>query len=106
MRRILVSAIVLVLAGFSSAPAVRADDMKPATTTVQATTQLPRNVRPDQYVVTITPDAANLRFKGHVSVAIDVLQPTTAITLNAIDMDFSSVRLLLNRVVETPAAGS
>jgi aminopeptidase N len=93
MRRILVSAIVLALAGLSAVPVVHADT-RPATSAMQATTQLPRNARPAHYDVTITPDAANLKFDGHVAIAIDVLQPTASITLNAIDMTFPKVRLM------------
>jgi len=92
MRRILVSAIVLALAGVSSTLVVHADP-QPTAIAGQTTTQLPRNVRPIEYFVTITPDAANLRFHGDVSIVLDVLQPTKAITLNAIDMDFLKVEL-------------
>jgi aminopeptidase N len=93
MRRILVSAIVIALVGLSAVPVVHADT-PPATNAMQATTQLPRNVRPTRYVVAITPDAANLKFDGHVAIAIDVLQPTTSITLNAMDMAFAKVGLM------------
>jgi aminopeptidase N len=91
MRRILVSAIVLALVGLSSLPVVHAD-ARPATAE-EATTQLPRNVRPTNYSVVIAPDAANLRFNGKVTIAIDVLQATNSITLNAIDMTFPRVAL-------------
>jgi aminopeptidase N len=62
------------------------------------TTQLPRTIRPTHYDVSIDPDAAALAFKGNVTISIDVLQPTAVITLNALDMNFASVRL-------SPAAG-
>ena len=90
MHRIVVSAIALALTGLCVVTAAQADAPAAAE---QATTQLPRTVRPNHYVVAITPDAANLRFKGKVAVAIDVLQPTNSITLNAIDMAFSKVSL-------------
>ena len=58
-----------------------------------ATTQLPRNVRPTQYDVAIIPDAVGMTFSGKVVISIEVLQPTSAITLNAIDLHFTAVRL-------------
>ena len=91
MRLALVSAIALALASLSVA-AVAADTPAPAAQ--QATTQLPRNVRPSHYDVDIFPHAATLGFEGKVSVALEVLEPTSAITLNAVDMAFTRVRLL------------
>jgi aminopeptidase N len=88
MHRTMIATIVLVIAGFAaidSVPAASAEEL--------VTTQLPRNVRPSHYSVAVTPDAAKLQFKGHVIVDIDVLQPTTSITLNALDMVFSKVDL-------------
>jgi aminopeptidase N len=60
---------------------------------VEPTTQLPRNVRPAHYDLTIVPDAQALTFRGEVTIAIDVLQPTASITLNAAELDFESVAL-------------
>jgi aminopeptidase N len=59
----------------------------------QATTQLPRNVRPAHYDVAIVPHASSLSFDGQVTITIDVLEPTASITLNQLDMTFTSVRL-------------
>lgn len=59
----------------------------------QATTQLPRNVVPTHYDVSITPDAKSLTFSGKVTVSIDVLEATNTITLNAVEMTFDSVVL-------------
>ncbi|TCV91642.1 aminopeptidase N [Luteibacter rhizovicinus] len=83
MRTVLVSAIALALSGVSMAGF--AADL--------ATTQLPREVRPSHYDVSIVPHAEKLGFDGKVSVAVEVLKPTTSITLNAMDMTFSSVSL-------------
>lgn len=69
------------------------------------TTQLPRSVRPTHYDVAIDPDAAGLAFKGNVVISIDVLQPTANITLNALDLRFTSARLSAvagNAPVATP----
>ena len=64
-----------------------------ASSPAATTTQLPRSVRPTHYDVAIVPDAASLTFTARVAIAIDVLQPTTSITLNALELSFSSVRL-------------
>ncbi|WP_189440246.1 M1 family metallopeptidase [Rhodanobacter panaciterrae] len=102
MRSILVSAIALALAGVSmsgmaATPAV-------ASHAELATTQLPRSVRPSHYDVAVVPHADKLSFDGTVTVTVDVLQPTTSITLNAIDMTFSRVILTPNRVRVTALA--
>ncbi|MGH8029619.1 MAG: M1 family metallopeptidase, partial [Arenimonas sp.] len=90
MRRHLASAIALALAGVSSclaAPAATAPDA------VQTTTQLPRNVRPSHYEIAVVPHASSLSFDGQATISIDVLEPTSSITLNALDLEFTSVRL-------------
>ena len=91
MRCILSTAVVFAFA----ACAIPVSGATPAATPSieQAPTQLPRDVRPTHYDIAIVPDAAHLRFTGKATVAIDVLQSTASITLNAIDMEFSRVRL-------------
>ena len=91
MRSILFSAIAIALAGASVSSPVMAQPA--ASAEVIGTTQLPRNVRPTHYDVAVTPHAGSLSFDGQVTVAIDVLKPTASITLNAIDLTFSSVAL-------------
>src|SRR5690606_15804205 len=61
---------------------------------VEATTQLPRSVLPTNYDIEVVPDAAGLAFDGKVRINIEVLEPTRAITLNAVDMRFANVRLV------------
>jgi len=95
MRRILVSAIALGLAAMSMIAGAQAP-VAPAV--VQATTQLPRSVRPTHYDVAVVPHAESLAFDGKVAITLDVLEPTASITLHAIDMTFSSVQL-------TPVSG-
>lgn len=56
-------------------------------------TQLPRQVRPTHYALTIEPDAAKLAFHGDVAISLEILAPVESITLNALDMRFASVRL-------------
>jgi aminopeptidase N len=90
MRTPLVSAIAFALAGLSAATVAA-----PAADSSQlATTQLPRTVRPTHYDVSVVPHARELTFDGKVSIAVDVLEPTPSITLNAIDMSFADVTLV------------
>ncbi len=65
-------------------------------------TQLPRDVRPTHYAITITPDAARLVFKGEVTIDIDVLMPTRRIVLNALDLEFAQVALISTDGARTP----
>jgi aminopeptidase N len=55
--------------------------------------QLPASVRPLQYALSITPDAANLRFAGSALIDIEVKQPVREIVLNAVDLKIARVSL-------------
>ncbi|TWI01094.1 aminopeptidase N [Luteimonas cucumeris] len=92
MRRTLVSAIALALAGLSATAIAQAP--APGTApVVQATTQLPRDVRPVHYDVAVVPHADKLSFDGKATITVDVLAPTPSITLNAVGMEFASAQL-------------
>jgi aminopeptidase N len=92
MRRTLAIAISLALAATTlDATAQAQDTANPPR--VEATTQLPRNVRPTHYDVSITPHAQSLSFDGTAVIALDVLDPTDRIVLNALDMRFASATL-------------
>ncbi|WP_240125900.1 M1 family metallopeptidase [Thermomonas alba] len=93
MRRLLTTAIALALATSATAALARPAAPAPAAAQVDATTQLPRDVRPTHYDVEIVPHAERLAFDGKVRINLDVLKPTRSITLNAVDMAFSRVRL-------------
>jgi aminopeptidase N len=54
---------------------------------------LPDTVRPERYDIRIRPNAQELTFTGHESVAIEVVKPTDRIVLNAADLTFSKVSL-------------
>ena len=93
-----VSAIVLALAGASmtcvaDTPAAHTMAARAAASSL-APTQLPRDVRPTHYDVSIEPHADKLSFDGQVTVDVQVLQPTTSTTLNALNMKFASVKLM------------
>jgi aminopeptidase N len=79
------AATALLSAAFVTAPA--------QAMSAQIPTQLPRTVQPLKYDVQLEADAAALTFKGQVSILVDVLKPTAVITLNAVDLVFSSVSI-------------
>ncbi|TVV72559.1 M1 family metallopeptidase [Sphingomonas solaris] len=55
--------------------------------------QLPANVTPIHYDITVDPDAKALSFTGSEVVTIAVASPTRTITLNAADLTIGAVRL-------------
>ena len=57
------------------------------------TTQLPRTARPTHYDLAVVPDAEAMAFRGEVKIAVDVLEPTASLTLNALGLSFETVRL-------------
>ena len=97
MRRNLVTAaITLALCGAASlasaqTPAEVSRAAKPPM--VQATTQLPRNARPSHYAIEVTPHADKMAFDGKVKISIDVLEPTSTIVLQAVNMTFANSTL-------------
>ncbi|HET7656078.1 MAG TPA: M1 family metallopeptidase, partial [Luteimonas sp.] len=95
MRRPLVLAIALVLAGTTHLAAAQApgESGPNSPPEVEATTQLPRNVRPTHYDVSVVPHADSLSFDGRTSIDLDVLDPTDRIVLNALGMTFHSAVL-------------
>jgi aminopeptidase N len=114
MQRSLISAAILSLTALAAVPpaqaaqAAKASKAKPAkpgkgaagaaSTAASlagslATTQLPRNVRPSHYAISLKPDAPSATFSARVVIAIDVLQPTSAITLHALDLALASASI-------------
>ncbi len=105
MRRLMSSAAVAVIlfAAGSVSAAVPAAKSKPAAaapaagakgaTFATVTTQLPRNVRPSHYDLAFTPDADKMTFTAQVKIAIEVVEPTSTITLQAADLTFSKVEI-------------
>ncbi|NYE59698.1 aminopeptidase N [Duganella sp. 1224] len=91
MQRSLISLAVMALLGLSAgAPTLAA---APAAKAAQVTTQLPRTAVPTHYALSLTPDAANSRFSATVTIALDVKQTTSSLTLNAADLKFSAAAL-------------
>jgi len=78
-----------------NAPSAQAADTS-GKTQETVTTQLPRNVRPTRYELTLTPDAGKLVFTGHETISIEVLKPTTTITLNQAEIMISGATLTMS----------
>jgi aminopeptidase N len=57
------------------------------------TGRLPKNVVPLAYDIKVAPDATKLTFTGEGTITIDVLAPTTILTLNAADLAIGSAVL-------------
>jgi aminopeptidase N len=55
--------------------------------------RLPPGVAPVHYEISVEPDATALRFRGRVSIDIDVSSATDTIVLNAVDLDIAGARL-------------
>ena len=55
--------------------------------------RLPTNVTPLAYDITVEPDAAKMSFTGQETVSIQVAAPAKTITLNAVDLAISDVKL-------------
>ena len=105
MRRLMSSAAVAVIlfaaGGVSAAtpakakpkPVAAAQAGSKGATFASVTTQLPRNVRPSHYDLSFTPDADKMSFAAKVKIAIEVVEPTSTITLQAADLAFSKAEI-------------
>ncbi|CAN7280162.1 M1 family metallopeptidase [Pseudoduganella sp. LjRoot289] len=102
MQRSLISAAILSLTALATVAAPSANAAKATKTTPpqaagtqesSATTQLPRNVRPSHYALSLTPDAQASTFSARVVIAIEVLEPTAAVTLHARDLAFAGASI-------------
>lgn len=65
----------------------------PAGPAAGITTQLPRGAAPSHYAIEVTPDAANLKFSGKVTIDVTVATALPALVLNAADLSVSTVTL-------------
>ena len=97
MRRNLVTAaITLALCGATLPAAAQTPaevSRKASPPAVRATTQLPRNVVPSHYAIEVTPHADKLAFDGKVVIDIDVIEPTSTITLQAVNLTIAKSML-------------
>lgn len=97
MRRLLSStaaAVILLAAGGAcAATAPAAAPGSKGATFATVTTQLPRTVRPSHYDLAFTPDADKMSFKARVKISIEVVEPTSTVTLQAADLTFDKVEI-------------
>lgn len=96
MRRLMSSAavaVILLAAGGVCAAAPAAPAGSKGATFATVTTQLPRNVRPSHYDLAFTPDADKMAFTAQVKIAIEVVEPTATVTLQAADLTFSKAEI-------------
>ena len=63
--------------------------------------RLPEIARPGNYKLTFTPDLDNAKFEGDETITIEVLKPTSQITLNAADIDFHQVTIVSGGAQQT-----
>ena len=54
---------------------------------------LPETTRPSKYRITLQPNLQNFTFKGEQSVELQVLNPTSTIVLNSLELEISSASL-------------
>ncbi|WP_298289830.1 M1 family metallopeptidase [Novosphingobium sp.] len=94
----LVSVMALSIAALS-APALAQPVPANPSAAAGVHTDLPRVAHPSHYTITITPDAANLKFAGQSSVDLEVTEATPFLTLHALDLNIASATL-------TPAGGT
>jgi aminopeptidase N len=64
-----------------------------ATTVTLQAQRLPSTVRPQHYSLTLAPDLKSATFSGSEVIDVTLAEPTTAITLNAHDLTFRSVKI-------------
>jgi len=58
-----------------------------------AAQRLPEIARPENYKLSFTPDLEKASFEGDETISLQVLKPTSQITLNAADIDFHEVSI-------------
>ena len=55
---------------------------------------LPANVIPRHYDLTLEPDFKSLTYEGSVIIDLDVVEDSTTISLNTLDLDIHSTKIL------------
>ena len=68
--------------------------------------QLPRNAAPLHYAITVTPDAAKLRYDGNVRIEFALKTASKSVTLNAADIEFRAVSISKDRAAAMPATAT
>jgi aminopeptidase N len=63
------------------------------TISVASAQRLPEIARPTNYKLLFTPDLESAKFEAEETITLQVLKPTSEITLNAVDIDFHDVTI-------------
>ena len=64
---------------------------------------LPGNVKPTKYDITLEPDFNTFTFNGRETIQVEILSPTTSITLNSIEIAIESCTITLSNGEELAA---
>ena len=64
---------------------------------------IPSNVKPTKYDITLEPDFSTFTFNGRETIQVEILSPTTSITLNSIEIAIESCTITLPSGEELPA---
>lgn len=90
--RLIRRAILCAAAPFALAAA--APTLPPAAKVGDVPTQLPVNARPIHYAIRVAPDAPNLRFTASAAIDVELLKPSSSLTLNAAELDIASASIM------------
>src|SRR5438093_1398900 len=63
--------------------------------------RLPATVVPTHYALWFAPDLQNATFRGRETIDLDVQSPTSAVTLNAAEIQFSNITITSNGRMQT-----
>jgi len=63
--------------------------------------RLPHNVVPEHYDLHLTPDLSSATFAGDVSIKVNVVETTSTVALNAVDIDFTETTVISGGVSQT-----
>ncbi len=63
------------------------------TISIASAQRLPEIARPTNYKLLFNPDLDSAKFEGEETITLQVLKPTSEITLNAVDIDFHDVTI-------------
>ena len=91
--------VVVPFSQIKAAPAKAAQD-------VVVPSQLPRNAAPLNYAITVSPDAAKLRYDGNVRIEFELKTASKSVTLNAADIEFRAVSIAKGRMASMPATAT
>ncbi|WEW59530.1 Aminopeptidase 2 mitochondrial [Emydomyces testavorans] len=67
---------------------------------------LPTNVKPVHYDLTLEPNLENFTYEGTVVIDLDVIEDTTTITLNSLELDIHSTTITTEDGKEAPASST